>query len=52
MSASWIQKLQDVFWSCPRAQKVWNYSGIFQPGFVGLFLSFLDLLWKMMMVDD
>ena len=52
MSASQIHKLQDVFWSCPRAQKIWNCSGIFQLGFVGLLPSFLDLLWKMMMEDD
>ena len=41
-----------VFWFCPRAQKNWKCFGIFQLGFVGLFPSFLDLLWKMMMVDD
>ena len=41
-----------MFWSCLRAQKIWNCSGIFQLGFVGLLPSFLDLLWKMMMEDD
>ena len=41
-----------MFWSCPRAQNIWKCSGIFQPGFTGLFPSFLDLLWKMMMLDD
>ena len=41
-----------VFWSCPRAQNIWKCSGIFQPGFIGLFPSFLNLLWKMMMLDD
>ena len=41
-----------VFWSCPRAQKIWTCSGMFQIGFNGLFHTFMDLLWKLMMVDD
>ena len=52
MSANWIQKLHDTCFGLVLELKIWNCSGIFQLSFVGLFPSFLDLLWKMMMVDD
>ena len=51
LSVNWSQKPRDIFWSCPRAQNIWKCSRIFQPGFIGLFPSFLDLLWKMMLDD-
>lgn len=41
-----------VFWSYLRAQRIWTCSGLFQFGFNRLFHTFMDLLWKLMMVDD
>lgn len=41
-----------VFWSCLRTQRIWTCSGLFQLGLNGLSHTFMDLLWKLMMVDD
>ena len=42
-------------WSCPRAKQVWRYSGLLNPDYAGPhfagFNSFMELVWKMLMVD-
>ena len=40
-----------LFWSCPRAKRVWSCSGIFTPDCADQFNSFMELAWKMMMID-
>ena len=40
-----------LFWSCPRAKRIWGCSGIFKPNYDGQFNSFLELFWKMTMND-
>ena len=47
-----LETIGHLFWSCLRAQRVWTYFRIFQSSFVGLFHAFLDLLWRLMMIDD
>ena len=40
-----------LFWSCPRAKRIWGCSRIFKPNYDGQFNSFLELFWKMTMND-
>ncbi|KAL4632894.1 hypothetical protein ACB092_04G084000 [Castanea dentata] len=40
-----------LFWSCPRAKREWSCSGIFTLDGAGQFNSFMELAWKIIMVD-
>ena len=45
------------FWSCPRAKQVWHCSRLLNPNYAspnsaGQFNSFMELAWKMIMVDQ
>ena len=40
-----------LFWSCPRAKTVWRYAGFFDSVSALHFDSFMDLAWRLIMVD-
>jgi len=40
-----------LFWSCPRAKRAWSCFGLLNPNYAVQFNNFMELAWKMIMVD-
>ena len=40
-----------LFWSCPRAKRLWSCSGILDSVSALQFSSFMELAWKLLMVE-